>query len=181
MIIKNLLPKKTIEQIQKITLSDKFSWTWHDKNTRFAPNNCCVFQFVHVLHHEVFESNSEYFDLIALPVVEELKKQTKYNIKNVHRAKVNLITKMEATTLQLLAMEHDDVSYETKGNYISAIFYINDSDGDTCIFDTNHNIEEQTSPISNSVIIFDSRKIHRGTPPKKNNRRVVLNLVLELN
>ena len=55
------------------------------------------------------------------------------------------------------------------GEHHTAVYYVNDSDGDTIIGD------EKVSPKANRVVIFDGSIIHNGHSPCEHNNRIIIN------
>ena len=55
------------------------------------------------------------------------------------------------------------------GEHHTAVYYVNDSDGDTIIGD------EKVSPKANRVVIFDGKTIHNGHSPCEHNNRIIIN------
>ena len=68
---------------------------------------------------------------------------------------------------------HRDIGEENEGNFCSIVYHLNDSDGKTVVGD---NIIESKS---GQCVIFDSKKIHHGTGPKKYKSRYCLNIVFK--
>lgn len=83
-------------------------------------------------------------------------------------------------------MDRDKVSQ----NHISTIFYINDSDGDTVIYnekafkikDINPTpdikkltIQKKITPKANRLVIFSGNFIHTGHSPQKHTNRILIN------
>ena len=79
-------------------------------------------------------------------------------------------------------MPHVDIE---DGGGLTGIYYINDSDGDTVIFN-----EKDNTPIRNNeeisvrkviknkrgrLVLFDQSLLHAGCPPIKSNQRLVIN------
>jgi len=70
--------------------------------------------------------------------------------------------------------------------HVATIFYLNDSDGNTVIFnekfegDPNFDeskltIQREIEPKANRLLIFNGHYIHTGHVPAKHNNRVILN------
>lgn len=66
---------------------------------------------------------------------------------------------------------HKDISDETPGNFCSIVYHLNDSDGYTIVDD------DEFLSKSGQCVIFDSKKLHRGTGPKSSTKRYCLNIV----
>ena len=55
------------------------------------------------------------------------------------------------------------------------IYYVNDSDGDTCIFDNEGKVQHRISPKKGRFLVFDGNRKHAGSHPYHANYRVVIN------
>ena len=60
------------------------------------------------------------------------------------------------------------------------VYYVNDSDGDTIVFDDDMNEIERCTPACGSAIWFDSRKLHTATVPQHHKNRIVINFMFEI-
>jgi len=59
---------------------------------------------------------------------------------------------------------------------ITAIYYVNDSDGDTLFFnEAGTEVIKRISPKQGTMVYFDNKIPHAGQPPKTNNYRAVIN------
>ena len=68
---------------------------------------------------------------------------------------------------------HVDTGFPTG---ITAIYYVNDSDGDTLFFnETGTEIIKRVTPKQGSIVYFSNQIPHAGQPPVINNYRAVLN------
>jgi hypothetical protein len=70
--------------------------------------------------------------------------------------------------------------------HISAIYYVNDSDGETIFYNQRHlgegypipndmQIKEKVSPKANRLVFFDGDIIHTGMSPNKHKNRIIIN------
>ena len=70
--------------------------------------------------------------------------------------------------------------------HVATIFYLNDSDGNTVIFnerfegsaeidESKLTVQKEVEPKANRLIIFDGHYIHTGHVPAHHNNRVILN------
>lgn len=60
-------------------------------------------------------------------------------------------------------------------NQITAIYYVNDSDGDTLFFNRQGEIVERVTPKKGRMVWWEGIKFHAKCSPTKTNERVVIN------
>lgn len=118
----------------------------------------------------------------VVPIVWFLEKETGIKIKNILRIKANCLVR-DGTTGQYNP-PHVDV-YEP--GCMSLVYYINDSDGDTILFDKmiqqGHNDLTpivRNSPRKGSAFMFPSNQLHASSCPVNSKQRLVLNFILEI-
>lgn len=109
-----------------------------------------------------------------------LENKTDIKVLNILRCKLNIIKPMQVNDITISNMIHIDTDQEDGKEFNSAIFYLNDADGDTVFFDKNKKETFRCSPKKGRVVFFSSHMLHRATPPIQNERRVI-NFVLETN
>jgi hypothetical protein len=85
---------------------------------------------------------------------------------------------------------HIDCNY--RENYVSAILYMEDSDGETVIYnekchdllelrDNDHyTIKKTVEPKANRLVLFAGHLVHSGHSPSKHKNRVLLNALFDL-
>ena len=59
--------------------------------------------------------------------------------------------------------------------HTTALYYVNDSDGETIFFDENGTITDKIKPEKNKLIIFDGSKMHASSSPTYATNRIVIN------
>lgn len=158
---------------------------WDKNNTSIKEN----FQFEHNMYaYDNQNIYSPFFDLA---------KTNMYFIENIFgpidvlkRMKTNLLVK-DVGAEKTYHPPHVD---SAASNSISMIYYVNDSDGDTIMFDqtvdasiqdTNQHIGltelGRISPKKGRAVIFNSNRFHSSSNPIVNNRRVIINTVFTAN
>ena len=171
LIIKKVIEKTKADELEKILLSDNFPWYWNESTLIGKESSLNSFMFTHnfVVDGKV---NSDYFYLLE-PIFVAVEKHAK--IKSVLRIKANLLIKQELTEKELEDEIHTDID---SSDYISFVYYVTDSDGDTVLFDNDETIT--VSPQKNTGVLFTSNMKHRATSPMLHKRRVVLNFVFKI-
>lgn len=141
------------------------------KNIVIDDKTIDVPQFNHVLYSDS-KIKSQYFSF-AVPIIESFG----YSRTNLFRAKANLLYKNETFPDDHYNLTHVD----SPDGFVSVLYYVNDSDGDTFFFDDTMNIIKRVTPKAGAVVIFDSNILHASSPPRKTETRVVINFVLRKN
>lgn len=103
---------------------------------------------------------------------------TKKKVIGVLRAKANMTFPVPSYPITAVCPLHVDV-IGNKSNVITAVYYINDSDGDLVLFDSKNNRHTENcrvTPMSNTLVYFPSSVFHAKQPPKKYTQRCVINL-----
>lgn len=120
-----------------------------------------------------------------------------YTLNHLIRLKTNLQTRAPQTSKGKYNFPHVDVSVElnriTQGKVITAIYYVNDSDGETCFFDKpwyefekekwgnfkeycdSLNIVKKIHPKKGRMVFFNSGLVHAGCHPIEVDNRIVTN------
>ena len=70
---------------------------------------------------------------------------------------------------------HDLPHVDRKDKHIVLLYYVNDTDGDTILFDNDLNIIKRVSPKKNRVLIFNGNILHAGCSPIQSKKRVGIN------
>lgn len=79
-----------------------------------------------------------------------------------------------------LDSEHNNIHTDAPSPHIVCLYYVNDSDGNTFLFDNDgKTVIESIQPKKNRIVLFDGRIKHCGSPPTKSKRAVInFNLIL---
>jgi hypothetical protein len=98
-------------------------------------------------------------------------KKVNIDYGNISRIKANLQTQCNFSKEDFCNTPHMD-HYSP---HIVGIYYVNNSDGNTNIFDTNGKIIKSVEPIKGRFLIFDGNYYHAGRHPISTDKRIVIN------
>jgi len=192
-IIDDFIPKEYADKLYDTISYGNFEWYLHpatihrrdsisdythgvvyDGKTQDSP------QFVHPFYDK--GDIHPFFDLI-----EPFKLYMEDNgifPKQLFRIKANMIMREPDFPLNHHNTAHTDTDYE---NAHSLIYYLNDSDGDTFIFNEVGNeipdrltIAERVTPKAGRAVFFKSQQYHASSPPILSFKRMVINFVFEV-
>ena len=172
MIIQNLLPDFLAEQIRTELSYKTFPWFYRDF-VLYEDTKELFPQFNHVFYAEN-EIQSQYYSFV-IPILWFFQKETNIKIKSIFRIKTNLNTKYPLSESDIQSLVHTD---HEEDKYLSLIYYVDDSDGDTIIYKDNEVIA--ITPKYNQLCYFKSNIPHVGVFPKENNKRIIINFIVEL-
>jgi hypothetical protein len=181
MIIDKVLPDSYAKEIRDAFMSDYFPWYFNDCLIQEANTIKDQFQFTHTLFLDN-EAKSDIFSLVK-PMIYFIELHTGIKIKNTIRIKANLITRNNSV-LDVYRTVHQDVkrtSENSNETFKSFLYYIEDSDGDTIMFEDDKITESsRITPKANKGVYFDSMIWHTSTFPKIAQRRMVINFIFEV-
>ena len=193
-IIDDFLPQGYIDEIEKLCLSSELPWEYNPDITYPNPLNSNIWdkQFCHqiVLNNE---KKSQYH-LFFTPIL--------YHIEEIIQSKINIVIRSKINMTLPIPQEDlvSGIHIDTLNpNTIVGVLYINDSDGDTIIYDhkrlenagpdenysfiknlidsNNLKIKERVSPKKNRLVLFDGDYFHEGKLPTLHKNRVALNII----
>jgi hypothetical protein len=192
LIIDDYLDEKSQAHLEESLLDPYFPWFFNkssysisidEKDFPKSENSVNTFQFIHN-----FINNDTVSPCINVvdPLIQNIKK-IPYKFKQIIRIKGNITVNSPEITAEKYGVPHVDSCIEDK--FITAVYYVNDSDGDIVIFNEKYGesqvFTEKTriSPKRGRLVCFDGRYYHSGNNPSKSWPRVVvnLNLMLDIN
>mgnify|MGYP000742337606 CR=1 FL=1 len=187
-VFENLLPLSYVNEIEKVFTGPNFPW-FYNKFTAYYPDNLNddnikdTAQFVHGFFING-KQNSAYYPFI-FPIVNRLSDALGIDMgKKLIRIKSNLLIKDSEYPLNCYHPPHiDDVVSDVPLRTL--LYYVNDSDGDTLIFNQKSHVDElkitnRQTPKKGKAIFFDSSYLHSSTPPRTHGYRIVLNFVFNM-
>ena len=185
-IIKNFLPTDYVTDLTNVLESqggDNTSFPWYFNSRTGAPIKDVTFkdtsQLVHVFwaNPREFQNDhvSQYWGLVK-PILYFVRDKCDIEYKTIIRVKANLLIPQLNFTEDDFNLPH--VDHADRKNYLNIIYFVNDSDGDTFIFDGDPlslTIKQRITPKANSILIFDGDLYHASSNPIKSNKRIVIN------
>tara|TARA_R110000824_G_scaffold397153_1_gene599612 strand:- start:6 stop:650 length:645 start_codon:yes stop_codon:yes gene_type:complete len=212
-VVDNFLPDRYRKELIEIITGDHFPWFYHqsmsyredNKQLKAAIVNENIketAQFVHffMLNTGVF-SCSEYWEKLK-PMFWLLADKANVDYKRIVRCKSNLILREKGFKKGQYNFPHTDINENNGKEYITALYYLIDSDGPTYIFDENlrdgldkdtplseeeHvplpksvHTKEKSEVVENRLVYFDALQYHASSNPIDHPRRIVINLLMEL-
>ena len=171
-IIDNFLDEKYFHKIQSHIEKIDFPWYYRDNITSGEEDSVGKYGFNHLL----IDGKATYnFDILNALIYEMIKVTAS---KNIFRCRLDMTVNRGDS---IILDPHVDFFFP----HISSILYINNSDGNTIIYNQRYNkrdgynqnltVMEEIEQIANRLLIFDGMYIHTGCTPSKNNRRILIN------
>lgn len=179
-IYDNFLTKTYHKEIENLMLSYEFPWFYASNisNDSGVKDNKNEFGFFHIFIKDNGEINSNYSDFIK-PLLYQIMDVT--NTKTILRARGDMTTNKNK---KILHEPHVDFQNENLIRNKSVVFYVNNSDGDTVIYNEiytadfrneQHTVQQTVSPKANRLLVFDGNILHTGCSPIEYASRVLIN------
>lgn len=192
--IENIIPKDYQDHLLNLMTGFNFPWVFNP--TLVSPDDCFLDRddnhsgFNHFFY-EKGEATSQFFNLVY-PLV--------LSITSHSSVKFNRLTRMRANlTLQNKSAksEHHMPHIDTWFPHWNAIYYVNDCDGDTFIFnETNDNydsgesdikkiqqmnftVNRRITPKKGKIVVFPGKYYHASSYARNSRYRCVINMNLE--
>ena len=192
-IINDFLPADKFDKLSNFVLSNNFPWFYseqvslppeeHNINDPYALETD---GWYHMLYSddEDYKNGGMFFDAF-LDFFEELSQTFGYTQDDLLRARLGLKVPKLGYNKENYNLPHIDV----RSPHDTIIYYFNDSDGDTRIFNENYSncnnieptkftVQQTVSPKANRLLLLDGLQYHTASNPLEVNRRVVLNVNL---
>lgn len=138
------------------------------------------------------EATSPYYDFFKM-ILEFFSEKTNIKVKNLLRIRLRYTHTSINHSSDKYAPPH--VDFPTNDPYSTLIYYVNDSDGDTFIFDKIFNQKEgsydpifseplpeliRITPKQGTALFFNGHRYHAGNYPIKHSSRIVINFDFEI-
>jgi hypothetical protein len=191
-VITDVIPVQYQKHVQSL-MSD-IPWYW-ESNTSYQndseeyyqmqklqyqyPNIIDNGQFTHIVleNGNLFSSNIGFF----IPLLYLFADKAKVTVKDILRIRINLMVQDKTFTNKNYNYPHTDVMPSK-----AFLYYVNDSDGDTILFNETamnkgdafpkqFNIIKRVTPVAGTGVFFDSNRYHASSSPAVHACRYVIN------
>ena len=180
----NFLSQPYFDSLRDLLTSPNFSWNFFPNITamkELSDDNSYGFNFTifnSIQKYGIQETKESWITLPALFSIQE-----KVKCETIVRARYDLTTYNPSNYRHPY---HIDMNYHS---FVSAILYMNESDGNTLIYDKKvvnaddidhtkeYDIKEAIDPVPNRLLVFDGHYVHTGHSPSKHKSRILLNSV----
>jgi hypothetical protein len=186
-VIDNFIIPAYQQGIKSVILTTDFQWTYEprtahpDSDDIFVDSNTQeTHQFVNKLFNNRENINQPQLGFI-LPLIYTAQDYIKIPT-NITRVKANLLLQEKTISKEL----HHTAHVDCKVPHWALIYYVNNSDGDTIIFDQEFGkefnqltIKQRITPKQGRAVIFNGKYFHASSSPRDYKIRNVLNCTLE--
>ena len=183
-IIYNFLPKKFQDEIGLMMTANSFPWYYRPRESSGRPKlNDPMYHYTHDFVHTFYDDEqgpmSNYYTF--LQPIKYFAEEKGYPNNGFHRLKANLNLQDPDFKEGQCFEPHVDMP----SPHTVCIYYVNDSDGHTYIFDkmfdqsnpdqTKFGEYKTVKPIKGRAVFFNGLYYHAGSSPIKDQSRIIIN------
>ena len=176
-VIDNFLPEILFKRIKDTVNSSQFKWSRYEN---------IVGNAVKIAPYKTVDGFSSIIDIrntketgIFIPLLDYVANELNVTPHAVMRMYINLTTPQYGWNAEDMSYPHIDDNEP----HTVALFYVDDADGDTYLFNNygpsmeqEFKVKEVITPKANKLLLFDGMQFHAGNPPLTRNKRIVINI-----
>jgi len=179
-VLKNFLTTGQKNDIEYMVTNPSFPWffdngTISDYNTALE-RKCIIDKGINPIQFSHTILNEGKYNSIIMPIINTIYREAGKPLK-IFKTKFNFLPKSTNSTFHVPHIDGLDAFYS---NCRSAVYYVNDSDGDTYFFDNNGDIMYTIEPEKGKLVIFNGKHYHSSSSPTINDFRIVFNIFYEI-
>lgn len=182
LVIDDFLPIEKFKLLQEAILGSDFPWYFLETISRPAgsyipPGAKESFGWFHNFYSKADNIDSYSMDIIK-PLLDKIKE---HDNAEFIRIRASLKTQLAGFTKDDYNVPHVDYDFP----HMSIIYYLNESDGDTWMFNEYFNgfpepdefsVMKRISPKPNRLLVFDGLQYHTASNPLISNTRTIINI-----
>lgn len=188
-IIDKVIPRGYADQIEEDLMQRQFPWYYIDDVTTDLYGNNSGFSHV---AYDMGVPPSEWYPFLK-PLVYAIEEAAGHNITQLLRIRVGMLLKSTD-----IGYDYNTPHLDFLLPHYTACYYVNDSDGDTVLFDQGRSnlgsvelterslieyvktekftIEQRCTPKKGQVCLFDGFRFHSSSKPTNSDRRIVITI-----
>jgi hypothetical protein len=179
LVLDDVIPRAYTDAIENLIFKLNFPW-WYQADSSFGdnPGKPAFPSLNHVLvrHQEVVNPSFDFF----LPMVHFVGAKIGHNFTKILSAKSCLQLPIIMSSNDRSNNPHIDVNFD----HTVILYYVNDSDGDTIIYDKkikknenfikeNLTVKQKVSPKKGRFLVFNGNYLHNSTTPQFGTRCIL--------
>tara|TARA_B110000503_G_scaffold139136_1_gene226829 strand:+ start:1463 stop:2038 length:576 start_codon:yes stop_codon:yes gene_type:complete len=182
LVVDDFLPDAQFKTLQASLLGNDFPWYFLPTVSRppgsYMPSGSKeTFGWFHNFYSKADKINSYSMDIIK-PLLDKIQE---YDNADFIRIRASLKTQLAGFTKDNYNLPHVDYDFP----HMSIIYYLNESDGDTWMFNekfkgfpepNEFTIKERITPKPNRLLVFDGLDYHTASNPINSNTRFIINI-----
>jgi hypothetical protein len=183
--IEPLVPKSYSDHLLNLTTGNDFPWYWNENTSGYEKTNSkdanfegFQYGFYHMLYYDGKQMSS-LFDEFK-PLLYFMEEKTGVSANSIYRVRAALNT-WSPNDVQ----HHAHVDMKSAHNVL--LYYINDSDGDTFMYNEVHELGSDSipsdftlhsrhTPKQGNAVLFDGLRYHSSSKPKEHSKRIIVNI-----
>jgi hypothetical protein len=190
-IIPNSIPKEDQDYIENEISTQQFEWYYADYSTYNTSQSVGIelkssqlanlkgyyeySQFRHIMYNGFGPGTTTLKE-----VWPRLQKGIPLDVGNLLNMRINMLLPLRDSPLNAVSLPHVDWNH-TEDTYFTGLYYVNDSDGDTIIYNETYKdeipeeltIKHSISPAKGTLVLFNTHHIHSGCLPSSGRRMVI--------
>ena len=190
-VFDDIIDSELQDKIENMLMSFECPWYYHPSTVtsfdleqnvkkykipyKIVENMVDTHMFVHTIVRDG-EIKSPVLGPVCAKILKQFVKKTNISTDNIYRLKANLQvrdTSIEENKYNAIHIDNDEPHWVV-------IYYVNNSDGDTLLFDKNFQIIKKVSPKKGRILLFRGDILHASRGPRKSLNRCVLNINLQM-
>lgn len=173
LIIDNVLPSFMAEDLESTLFSKSFPWYYLEDITETSGSKQNTIGFCHYFKNELGQTSNLYPTICWIPQFALQKANIEYKHEIIQARSFLHVPSIETR-------KHDNIHIDFAQNHLVVLYYVNDTDGDTFMFENGKDKEptKRISPKKNRAVIFDGLIYHASSSPSITKRCIInFNLV----
>lgn len=158
----------------------KFPWHFLEDTTHEYANDTVNSTpgFANLIFHPENESNP-YLEFFT-PLIDEILKKSNLKLTSLIRVRAGFLLNTKYV-LPSLPYKYNEPHKDCEYDHYTAIYYVNDADGDTVIFyetekAQNYRPMHKSRPDKGKVLLFNGQHYHASTCPKMCTKRIAITI-----